>query len=67
MNNMLVEHDNYGYPYNNPFLPYYGQNMYNSLFLPLPDPKNYNKGHLAVFEKGKKNKKKNDKINEYLI
>ena len=66
MNNMLVPYGNYGYPYNNPFMPFYGQNMYNSPFLPLPDPKTYDKGQYTVVEKGKKNKKKNQKINEIL-
>ena len=39
MNNMLAPYGNYGYPYNNPFIPYYGSNIYNSPFLPFPDPK----------------------------
>ena len=69
-NNMLVPYGNYGYPYNNPFVPYYGSNMYNSPFLALPDPKTYNKSlnQLVISEKGKKNKKKmnNKKINDIL-
>ena len=69
-NNMLVPYGNYGYPYNNPFVPFYGSNMYNNPFLALPDPNTYNKNlnQLVISEKGKKNKKKinNKKINDIL-
>ena len=67
MNNMLAPYGNYGYPYNNPFIPYYGSNIYNSPFLPLPDPKTYNqpKNQIVVSGKGKKYNK-NKKINEIL-
>ena len=67
MNNMLAPYGNYGYPYNNPFIPYYGSNIYNSPFLALPDPKTYNqpKNQIVVSGKGKKYNK-NKKINEIL-
>ena len=66
MNNMLVPYGNYGYPFNNPFIPFYGANMCNSPFLALPDPKTYNKTQYSLVGKGKKNKKKNQKINDIL-
>ena len=66
MNNMLAPYGNYGYPYNNPFIPFYGGlNPYNSPFLPLPDPKTYNQPK-NVFVGGGKGKKKNKKINDIL-
>ena len=63
MNNMFVPYGNYIYPYNNPFIPFNEQNVYNSPFLPFTEPQNYNIGQYAKVEKGKKNKKKNHKIN----
>ena len=70
MNNMLVPYGNYGYPYNNPFVPFYGSNIYNSPLLALPDPKNYNRdlNQLVITDKGNKKKKnnKNKKINDIL-
>ena len=65
VNNMLIPYGNYGYPYNNPFIPFYGAN-YNSHFLPLLDSKNYNKNQYTLVEKGKKNKKKSHKLNDIL-
>ena len=65
MSNMLIPYGNYLYPYNNPFIPFYGSNIYNGgQFLPLPDPKACNKNEYALVGRGKKNKKRNEKINE---
>ena len=68
-NNILTPYGNYGYPFNNPFIPYYGtSNILGGTMLPLPsslppvnDKKNKNAG-----KKGKKNKKMNDMINSTL-
>ena len=68
-NNILTPYGNYGYPFNNPFIPYYGtSNIFGGTMLPLPstlppenDKKNKNAG-----KKGKKNKKMNDMINSTL-
>ena len=60
-NSLLTSYGNYGFPFNNPFLPYYG-NMFGGPFLPLPDPNTTEKKNnkLANGKKGKKNKKSND-------
>ena len=66
-NNILTAYGNFGFPFNNPFLPYYGNGMFGSPFLQLPDPniieKNNNNNKLANGKKGKKNKKSNNILN----
>jgi hypothetical protein len=64
---MLTPYGNYGYPFNNPFLPFYGAaNMFNNAILPLPDANTANKKNKATAKKGKKNKKINDMISNSL-
>ena len=64
--NILTPYGNYGYPFNNPFVPYYGPtNIFGNSILPLPDSSantNEKKNKLAG-KKGKKNKKMNDMFN----
>ena len=64
--NILTPYGNYGYPFNNPFVPYYGPtNIFGNSILPLPDSSantNEKKSKLAG-KKGKKNKKMNDMFN----
>ena len=68
-NNILTPYGNYGYPFNNPFIPYYGtSNMFGGTMLPLPSsisPEN-DKKNKNIGKKGKKNKKMNDMINSTL-
>ena len=62
-NNILTPYGNYGYPFNNPFIPFYGaNNMLGNTMLPLPEANNCNKKNKAAAKKGKKNKKINDMI-----
>ena len=66
-NSMLASYGNYGYPFNNPFIPFYGAaNMFGNAILPLPDPNDNNKKDKATDKKAKKNKKINDIINNSL-
>ena len=64
--NILTPYGNYGYPFNNPFVPYYGPtNIFGNSILPLPDSSantNEKKNKLAG-KKGKKNKEMNDMFN----
>ena len=64
--NILTPYGNYGYPFNNPFVPYYGPtNIFGNSILPLPDSSaNTNeKKNKLTGKKGKKNKKMNDMFN----
>ena len=64
---MLTPYGNYGYPFNNPFLPFYGAtNMFNNPILSLPDANTANKKNRATGKKGKKNKKINEMISNSL-
>ena len=66
---MLTPYGNYGYPFNNPFLPFYGAgaaNMFNNPILSLPDANTANKKNKATGKKGKKNKKINEMISNSL-
>ena len=71
---MLTPYGNYGYPFNNPFLPYYGNpNMFGSAILPLPCNTNVNpnsdtndKKNKISGKKGKKNKNINEVISSTL-
>ena len=66
-NSMLTPYGNYGYPFNNPFLPFYGAaSMFGNPILSLPDANTDNKKNKAANKKGKKNKKINDMINNSL-
>ena len=66
-NSMLTPYGNYGYPFNNPFLPFYGgANIFGNSILPLPDANTDNKKNKAANKKGKKNKNINEMINNYL-
>lgn len=71
-NNMVNPYGSFGFPYNsNPFVPFYGsniygQNMYNSPFLALPEAKENNKIQNIKSGKGKKNLKKNYNMNNIL-
>lgn len=66
-NSLLTPYGNYGYPFNNPFIPFYGpSNMFGSAVLSLPDPNTYDKKNKATGKKGKKNKKINEMINNTL-
>ena len=66
-NSMLAPYGNYGYPFNNPFLPFYGAaSMFGNPILSLPDANTDNKKNKAANKKGKKNKKINDMINNSL-
>ena len=68
-NNILTPYGNYGYPFNNPFIPYYGtSNMFGGTMLPLPSsiPPENDKKNKNIGKKGKKNKKMNDMINSTL-
>jgi hypothetical protein len=65
-NGMLTPYGNYGYPFNNPFIPYYGgNNIFGGAVLPLPSspPQTNDKKNKATGKKGKKNKKINNMIN----
>ena len=69
MNNMLTPYGNYGYPFNNPFIPYYGaSNIFGGAMLPLPSsvPPANDKKNKITGKKGKKNKKMNEMINSTL-
>ena len=62
-NGMLTPYGNYGYPFNNPFIPFYGaSNIFGGAALPLPSslPQTNDKKNKAT---GKKNKKMNNMIN----
>ena len=66
---MLTPYGNYGYPFNNPFLPFYGAgaaNMFNNPILSLPDANTANKKNKATGKKGKKDKKINEMISNSL-
>ena len=64
---MLTPYGNYGYPFNNPFLPFFGAaNMFNNAILPLPDPNTTNKKTKATGKKGKKSKEINEMISNSL-
>ena len=68
-NNILTPYGNYGYPFNNPFIPYYGtSNIFGGTMLPLPSslPPANDKKNKKEGKKGKKNKKMNDMINSTL-
>ena len=67
-NSMLTPYGNYGYPFNNPFLPFYGAaSMFGNPILSLPDANTDNKKNKVANKKGKKkNKKINDMINNSL-
>ena len=67
-NSMLAPYGNYGYPFNNPFLPFYGAaSMFGNPILSLPDANTDNKKNKVANKKGKKkNKKINDMINNSL-
>ena len=66
-NSMLTPYGNYGYPFNNPFLPFYGgANIFGNSILPLPDANTDNKKNKAANKKGKKNKNINEMINNSL-
>ena len=65
-NGMLTPYGNYGYPFNNPFIPFYGaSNIFGGAALPLPSslPQTKDKKNKATGKKGKKNKKMNNMIN----
>ena len=65
-NGMLTPYGNYGYPFNNPFIPFYGaSNIFGGAALPLPSslPQTNDKKNKATGKKGKKNKKMNNMIN----
>ena len=65
-NGMLTPYGNYGYPFNNPFIPFYGaSNIFGGAALPLPSslPQKKDKKNKATGKKGKKNKKMNNMIN----
>lgn len=65
-NGMLTPYGNYGYPFNNPFIPFYGaSNIFGGTALPLPSslPQTNDKKNKATGKKGKKNKKMNNMIN----
>ena len=65
-NGMLTPYGNYGYPFNNPFIPFYGaSNIFGGAALPLPSslPQTNDKKNKAAGKKGKKNKKMNNMIN----
>ena len=66
--NMIVPYGGYGYPLNNPFVPFYGLNNFNSPFLPLSAPNIYNRNGSSLITpgKGNNNMKKNKKINDIL-
>ena len=67
---MLTPYGNYGYPFNNPFLPYYGNpNLFGSAILPLPCNTNVNPNSDTNDKKKNingKNGKKNKNINEVI-
>ena len=66
-NSMLTPYGNYGYPFNNPFLPFYGgANIFGNSILPLPDANTDNKKNKTANKKGKKNKNINEMINNSL-
>ena len=66
-NSMLTPYGNYGYPFNNPFLPFYGgANIFGNSILPLPDANTDNKKNKSANKKGKKNKNINEMINNSL-
>ena len=65
-NGMLTPYGNYGYPFNNPFIPFYGaSNIFGGAALPLPSslPQTKDKKNKAAGKKGKKNKKMSNMIN----
>ena len=65
-NGMLTPYGNYGYPFNNPFIPFYGaSNIFGGAALPLPSslPQTNDKKNKATGKKGKKNKKMSNMIN----
>ena len=65
-NGMLTPYGNYGYPFNNPFIPFYGaSNIFGGAALPLPSslPQTNDKKNKAAGKKGKKNKKMSNMIN----
>ena len=65
-NGMLTPYGNYGYPFNNPFIPFYGaSNIFGGAALPLPSslPQTNDKKNKAAGKIGKKNKKMNNMIN----
>ena len=65
-NGMLTPYGNYGYPFNNPFIPFYGaSNIFGGAALPLPSslPQTNDKKNKAAGKKGKKNKKISNMIN----
>ena len=65
--NMLTPYGNYGYPFNNPFIPFYGAaNMFGNPVLSLPDANANNQKNKATGKKAKKNKKINDMISNSL-
>ncbi len=73
INNMMNPYGSFGFPYNNPFIPFYGpnmcgQSMYNSPFLALPDAKDHSRTQNIVVKngRGKKNAKKSSNINGIL-
>ena len=67
---MLTPYGNYGYPFNNPFLPYYGTpNIFGNPILPLPCNNNDNPNSNTNDKKNKingKKGKKNKNINEVI-
>ena len=65
-NGMLTPYGNYGYPFNNPFIPFYGaSNIFGGAALPLPSslPQTNDKKNKAAGKIGKKNKKMSNMIN----
>ena len=65
-NGMLTPYGNYGYPFNNPFIPFYGaSNIFGGAALPLPSslPQTNDKKKKAAGKIGKKNKKMSNMIN----
>ena len=65
-NGMLTPYGNYGYPFNNPFIPFYGaSNIFGGAALPLPSslPQTNDKKNKTAGKIGKKNKKMSNMIN----
>ena len=65
-NGMLTPYGNYGYPFNNPFIPFYGaSNIFGGAALPLPSSlhQTNDKKNKAAGKIGKKNKKMSNMIN----